>query len=161
MKKVILIVIVLFLIVILILLSIIKYQDVNPKIFYTDVTKIYFAPKSNIKIIIHSKSQVDENKDLGNGKAFVKLFIVNQKYDMVFLETSPENIDFITYKNKKINFECSQMQKNKLFDFLKANNFKNLDKNEISELRDAMTLINYGSKATYLKGQTKFIVVEK
>ena len=51
------------------------------------------------------------------------------------------------------------MQPNNLFDFLKEKGFKNLDENEIAELRNAMTLINYGPKVTFLLGQTKFIDV--
>ena len=138
-----------------------NYLDSNSKIFYSDITKTYYAPKSNLKIIVHSKNYVDEASDLGNGNAFVKLFQVNSKHDTVFLKTSPENIDFITYQNKKIEFECSQLQPNNLSDFLKKIGFKNLDKNEIAELRDAMTYINYGPKATFLAGQTKFILVVK
>lgn len=133
----------------------------KPIIHYNEVIKKYYAPKSNLKIIVHSKNYVDETSDLGNGNAFVKLFKLNQDCDTVFLKTSPENIDFITYKNKKIKFECSQMQLHNLFDFLKENGFKNLDKNEIAELRDAMTFINYGPKATYLEGQTKYIIFVK
>ncbi len=133
----------------------------KPKIYYNDITKIYFAPKSKIRIIVHSKNCVGENSDLGNGKAFVKLYQENSINDTVFLNTSSENIDFITFQKNKIPFECSQMQKNKLYDYLNAIGFENLDKNEIAELRDAMTLINYGLKATFLEGQTKFITVEK
>lgn len=136
-------------------------QSNKPNVFYTEIIKIYFAPKSKIKIVVHSKSQVESNSDLGYGSATVKLFVENTKRDTIYLKTTPENIDSITYKNKKIKFECSQMHKNKLYDYLCMIGFKNLNSNEIAELRDAMTLINYGPKATFLKGQTKFIVVEK
>jgi hypothetical protein len=151
----------LIIITIIVFFSIIKYQDANPEIFYNEITKTYFAPKSKIKIIVNSKSYVNENSDLGNGNAFVKLFSTDIKKDTVYLKTTTENIDFISYKNKKIKFECSQMDKHKLFDYLISISFSNLDKNEIAELRDAMTFINYGPKATFLKGQTKFIEVLK
>jgi hypothetical protein len=51
------------------------------------------------------------------------------------------------------------MQKEKLYDYLVSVGFKELDKNEIAELRDAMTLINYGHKAGFRHGQTKYIIV--
>ncbi len=138
-----------------------QLKTAKPKTIYNQSSKVYFAPKSGIKIEINSKSYVDENSDLGNGNAFVKLYNTNQKIDTVFLKTSPENIDFITYKSRKIKFVCSQLEQNKLYDYLISIGFKNLNKNEIAELRDAMTLINYGPKATFLEGQTKFITVEK
>lgn len=137
------------------------FNSNKPNVFYHEITKIYCAPKSKIKIIVNSKSYVYENSDLGNGNAFVKLFLTNLKSDTVFLKTTPENINFITFRNNKIPFECGQMEKHKLYDYLISIGFKNLNKNEISELRDAMTLINYGPKATFLEGQTKFIIVEK
>ena len=132
----------------------------KPKIYYNETSKIYFAPKSQIKIIVNSKSYVDANSDLGNGTAFVKLFSTNIKSDTVYLKTSPENIDYITFHQKKIPFECPQMERNKLYKYLLSIGFKNLNQSEISELRDAMTFINYGPKATILKGQTKFVEVE-
>jgi hypothetical protein len=159
MKKVLFIFLGLILTAIIVFYSIIKYQDANPEIFYNEITKIYYAPKSKIKIIINSKNYVVQNQDLGTGTAFVKLYVLNAKTDTVYLKTSPENIDFITFKNKKIPFDCGQMEKHKLFDYLTSINFKNLNKNEINELRNAMTFINYGLKATLLKGQTKFIKV--
>lgn len=109
--------------------------------------------------MVHATGFVDEDSDLGNGQATVKLFSLANKLESVYLKTSPESIDFITYKSKKISFECSQMEKQKLFDYLISIGFKNINSNEISELRDAMTFINYGAKATLLKGQTKYIVV--
>jgi hypothetical protein len=129
------------------------------KITYNEVSKTYYAPKSKIKIIVNSKNYADQNQDLGNGTAFVKLFVVNAKNDTVYLKTSPENIDFITYKNKRNPFDCSQLENHKLHDYLILIGFKKLNKNEIAELRNAMTLINYGPKATLLKDQTKFIEV--
>lgn len=138
-----------------------KLFSAKPVFHYYESSKIYYAPKSNIKIEVYSKSHVNQDFDLGYGNASIKLYRFNQKSDTVFLKTTPENIDFITFRNNKIKFECSQMQPHNLFDFLKENGFKNLDKNEIAELRDAMTLINYGPKATLLKGQTKFIKVDE
>jgi hypothetical protein len=160
-RKIVAIGLVVLLILIFLFVKHIYPQSNKPNVFYTEIIKIYFASKSKIKILVHSKSYVDENSDLGYGNATVKLFVVNQKKDTVYLKTSQENIDFIKYKNKKIKFECSQMQKNKLYDYLIMIGFKNVNRNEIAELRDAMTLINYGPKATFLKGQTKFIVVKK
>jgi hypothetical protein len=136
-------------------------QSSKSNVFYYEITKTYFAPKSKIKVLVHSKNYVDENSDLGNGNAFVKLFSTNIKSDTVFLKTSSENIDFITFRKNKIPFKCSQMEKHKLLDYLISIDFHNLNTNEISELRDVMTLINYGPKATFLKGQTKFIEVQE
>ncbi len=133
----------------------------KPKLNYQKISKMYFAPKSHIKIQVISKSYVENHSDLGNGNAIVKLYSTNKKSDTLLLKTSPENIDFIEFRNQKIKFECSQMEKYRLYDFLVSVGFQNLNQNEISELRDAMTLINYGSKATFLKGQTKFVEVEK
>ncbi len=111
--------------------------------------------------MVHATGYVDKDSDLGNGKATVKLFSLTNKLEPVYLKTSPESIDFITYKSKKISFECSQMEKQKLFDYLISIGFQNINKNEINELRDAMTFINYGPKAILLQGQTKYIVVTK
>ena len=159
MKKSIVFFILLVLIILFVLFLINQSFCSKPIVHFNEVIKKYYAPKSDLKIIVHSKNYVDEASDLGNGNAFVKLFKLNQKCDTVFLITSPENIDFITFRKKKIKFECSQMQPNNLFDFLKEKGFKNLDENEIAELRNAMTLINYGPKVTFLVGQTKFIDV--
>jgi hypothetical protein len=132
----------------------------NKKVYF-NVTKKYVAPKSKIKIIVNAVGFVAENLDLGYGSASVKLFHFYNKSDTVYLLTSPENIDYISYKNIKKAFNCNPIEKEKLYDYLVENNFKNLDKNEISELRDAMTYINYGAKTTYSKGQTKFIELEE
>ncbi len=149
---------------IFIIFLVFKYFILSPNITskeYHEITKIYFAPKSKVKIKVISKNYVPEDSDLGNGSAFVKLFATDNKTDTVFLKTSPENIDFINYKNHTIKFDCNQMQKENLYNYLISAGFQNLNRNEIIEIRDAMTLINYGSKAIFLKGQTKFIIVEE
>jgi hypothetical protein len=127
--------------------------------YYFKDTATFIAPKSKLKIDITSSGYVPNGADLGNGKGFVKLSLIGTKSDTMFLKTSPENIDTIIYKHKTIPFSCSQMEKGKFYQYLDSIGFKHLDKNEISELRDAMTLINYGHKAGFIKGQTKFIEV--
>ncbi len=77
----------------------------------------------------------------------------------MFLKTSPENIDTIIYKGQTTPFSCSQMEKEKFYDYLVSVGYKELNKNEITELRDAMTFINYGHKAGFYEGQTKYIIV--
>src|SRR5258705_1233338 len=118
-------------------------------------TATFYAPKSNIKIVVFSKGYVPKGADLGDGRGLVELTFTNHYSDTLRLLTSPENIDTIIYKDKTIPFYCNQMDKTTLFNFLDSAGFKHLDTNEISELRDAMTFINYGHKAGFAEGQTK------
>ena len=122
-------------------------------------TAIFTAPKSKLEIFITSSGFVPDGADLGAGKGYVKMYSTDIKTDTMFLKTSPENIDTIIYKGKTTPFNCSQMGKEKFYDFLVSAGYKQLDKNEISELRDAMTFINYGHKAGFCEGQTKYILV--
>jgi len=124
-------------------------------------TGTFTAPKSKIEIVITSSGFVPDGADLGDGKSFVKLYSIETSMDTMFLKTSPGNIDTITYKGKKIPFSCSQMEKDKFYDYLVSVGYKQLDKNEIAELRDAMTFINYGPKVGFYAGQTKHIVMGK
>ena len=71
--------------------------------------------------------------------------------------TTPVNIDTIFYKGNGIPFHGDQVPKPSLYQFPDSAGFKNLDANEISELTDAITLINYGHKAGFAEGQTKYI----
>ena len=123
-------------------------------------TAIYTATNSGIQAEIISQGSVKDGSDLGDGFGRVKLYLLDQKEDTFFLKTSPENIDSITYRNLAISFSSSHMEKDKLYDYLDSMGIKNLNRNEISELQDAITLINYGHKAVFLKGQTKFIMVD-
>lgn len=122
-------------------------------------TATFTAPKSELEIVITSSGFVPDGADLGDGKGSVKMYSTNTKADTMYLKTSPENIDTIIYKGKTTPFSCSQMEKEKFYDFLVSVGYKQLDKNEISELRDAMTFINYGHKAGFYEGQTKYILV--
>ncbi len=131
----------------------------NEKVFFS-TQKTFTAPKSKIKIEVKTSGYFIDNNDFGSGTSNVKLFGYPSKTDTLQLRTSPENIDSIIHKNTKIVFNCGSMQKNELYKYLISIGYKNLDKNEISELRDAMTFINYGPKAGFVKGQTKFIEVE-
>lgn len=122
-------------------------------------TATFTAPKSKLEIIITSSGFVPDGADLGDGKGYVKMYSTDLRTDTMFLKTSPENIDTIIYKGKTAPFSCSQMEKEKFYDFLISVGYKQLDKNEISELRDTMTFINYGHKAGFCEGQTKYILV--
>lgn len=122
-------------------------------------TATFTAPKSELEIVIISSGFVPDGADLGDGKGFVKMYSTNTKTDTMYLKTSPENIDTIIYKGETTPFSCSQMEKEKFYDFLVSVGYKKLDKNEITELRDAMTFINYGHKAGFCEGQTKYILV--
>lgn len=126
--------------------------------FFQD-TATFTAPKSKLEIIITSSGFVPDGADLGEGKSFVKMYSTDINTDTMYLKTSPENIDTIIYKGKTTPFSCSQMEKEKFYDFLVSVGYKHIDRNEISELRDAMTLINYGHKVGFCEGQTKFITV--
>lgn len=77
----------------------------------------------------------------------------------MYLKTYDENIDTIIYKGKITSFICNQMRKDNFYNYLDSVGFKKLDENEIIELRDAMTSINYGHKAGFCKGQTRYIIV--
>lgn len=122
-------------------------------------TATFYAPKSKIKIVVFSMGHVPEGADLGDGRGLVELTFSEQYSDTLWLSTSPENIDTITYKHQKTPFSCDQMNKITFYNFLDSAGFKHLDKNEISELRDAMTFINYGHKVGFVQGQTKYIQV--
>ena len=143
------------------------YFIYNPPCFFLSCTGDYSfqdtatftASKSKLEIIITSSGFVPDGADLGDGKGYVKMYSTDIKTDTMFLKTSPENIDTIIYKGKTTPFSCSQMEKEKFYDFLVSVGYKQLDKNEISELRDAMTFINYGHKAGFYEGQTKYVLV--
>lgn len=122
-------------------------------------TATYTAPKSKLEVIISTSGFVPKGADLGDGKGFVKMYSTDTKKDTLFLITSPENIDTIIYKGETIPFSCSQMEKDKFYNYLVSVGYKHIDLNEMAELRDAITLINYGHKAGFCKGQTKFIIV--
>lgn len=122
-------------------------------------TALFTAPNSKLAIYITTSGFVPQGHDLGTGTALVKMYATDTVTDTMFLRTSPENIDSILYKGKTIPFNCSQMEATNLYYHLDTIGYKNLDLNEIVELRDAMTLINYGPKAGYLEGQTKYIIV--
>lgn len=122
-------------------------------------TATYIAPKSKLEIIISAAGFVPEGADYGNGKSFVKMYSTDMKTDTMILITSPENIDTITYKGKTIPFSCRQIEKSKLYDYMISVGYKQIDLNEITELRDAITLINYGHKTGFYAGQTKHIIV--
>jgi hypothetical protein len=124
-------------------------------------TALFTAPKSNVQIVVSSIGYVPNGADLGSGKAYVKFFATDNRFDTIFMKTSPENIDTIFHSGKPVPFSCSQMEQGKFYEFLKSIGLTRLDSNEISELRDAMTFINYGHKAGFVQGQTKYIVVGK
>jgi len=122
-------------------------------------TATYTAPKSRLEIKIVSLGFVPDGEDLGNEAGFVKMYSTDIEAATMFLKTTPENIDTIIYKGKTTAFSCSQIEKEKFYEYLVSVGYKELDKNEITELRDAMTLINYGHKAGFCEGQTKYILV--
>jgi hypothetical protein len=124
-------------------------------------TATFYAPKSKVKIVVFSRGQVPKGADLGDGRGLVELTFAERYNDTLSLLTSPENIDTIVYKDKKIPFYCDQMNKIALYNFLDSVGFEHLDKNEISELRDAMTFVNYGHKAGFADGQTKYIQIKE
>jgi hypothetical protein len=59
------------------------------------------------------------------------MYSTNSKTDTMFLKTSPENIDTIIYKGKKTPFSCSQMEKEKLYDYLVSVGYKDLEKTKL------------------------------
>jgi hypothetical protein len=122
-------------------------------------TATFYAPQSNIKAVVISKGHVAKGADLGDGKGIVELTFGKQSTDTLKFLTSPENIDTIIYKGNKIPFRCDQLNKITLYNFLDSIGLKNLNKDEISELRDAVTFINYGHKAGFVEGQTKHIQI--
>lgn len=124
-------------------------------------TAYFTAPISNLEIEVISSGSVPEGHDLGYGNATVKMYRIDTTSDTMYLKTSPENIDSISYKGQTIAFSCSQMEKHLFYDYLVSVGFVQIDENEISELRDAMTFINYGHKIGFIKGQTKYILVGK
>jgi hypothetical protein len=149
------------------ILTFLIYFNYNPPCFGLGCTGDYSfqdtatftAPKSKLEIVITTSGFVPDGADLGDGKGFVKMYSTNIKTDTMFLKTSPENIDTIIYKGQTTPFSCSQMEKEKFYDYLVSVGYKELNKNEITELRDAMTFINYGHKAGFYEGQTKYIIV--
>jgi hypothetical protein len=124
-------------------------------------TATFYAPKSKVKIVVFSKGHVPNGEDLGDGRGLAELTFTEHYNDTLRLSTSPENIDIIVYKDKRISFHCDQMNKIALYNFLDSAGYKHLDKNEISELRDAMTFINYGHKVGFADGQTKYIQIKE
>jgi hypothetical protein len=124
-------------------------------------TATFYAPKSKIKLTVFSTGHVIKDADLGRGKGSAELVFAEKYTDTLKLITSPENIDTIIYKGRILPFHCDQVNKIKLYNFLDSAGFKYLDRNEISELRDAMTFINYGHKAGFYYGQTKYIQINE
>ncbi|GHC50770.1 hypothetical protein [Ulvibacter litoralis] len=125
--------------------------------YTADVT--FYAPKSKVEVRIVSEGFVPQGDDFGTGAGKAMLTFKEHYTDTLYLQTSPENIDTISYQHKKIPFKCTQMNKEAFFNFLDSVGYKGLDRNEIMELRDAITLINYGPKASVTENQTQYIKI--
>lgn len=124
-------------------------------------TAVYTAPKSQLELRIASSGFVLKGDDLGEGTAFVKVYGTTKIADTLYLRTSPETIDSLRYKEASSSFTWSREDTSQFYSFLIALGYQGIDKNEVYELLEAMTVINYGPKAQFMEGQTEYIVVSE
>ncbi|WP_339837944.1 hypothetical protein [uncultured Maribacter sp.] len=127
--------------------------------YHFNDTAIYYAPKSDFKIIIQTSGFVPDGHDLGDGKANIKMFRTKSKLDTIRLKTSTTEGNSITWNQHTEPIQFSKNHPDKLYDFLDSVGINNIDSNEIAELTEAMVNVNFGHKSAFCEGQTKYIEV--
>ena len=127
--------------------------------YHFNDTAIYYAPKSDFKVIIHTSGFVPDGHDMGEGKGNVKLFRTESEMDTIRITTSTNEGNSITWNSQTDSIEFSWTDPDRLYTYLDSVGLENLDKNEIAELTEAIVNVNYGHKSGFCKGQTKYIEV--
>jgi translation elongation factor P/translation initiation factor 5A len=123
----------------------------------------FYAPLSELRALVKTHGEIEFFADAGTGKSAVKVELKDSlnQLTQITLITSNENIDSVYVKDKKHALNCKQFNRENFYQFMDSVGFHNLDKNEMNELCDAITLINQGPKIGFSDGQTKFITIEK
>lgn len=128
-----------------------------------ETTAIYTAPKSNATAIVLTKGYVPKGDDLGDWKECIviaKVTFSEKPNNKLKITSNGVTISGIEINDKNIPVFDSSNYSETLIDCAKRIEILKVSETEMKELAEAILATGSGPKGTYLKGQTKVIVVD-
>lgn len=128
-----------------------------------ETTAIYTAPQSNASAVVLTKGYVPRGADLGDeNECLVDARITfNEKpSEVIEILSNGVKVFSATISGKPVSVIDSLNYSSVLFKCSKLTGVKEIDTTELKELSAVILATGYGPKGTFLKGQTKTILVD-
>ena len=145
---------------ILLLILILSSCSGNTLTGYCFITKaVYNAEKSRISAELKVSGKVEPGMDIGSGEVNGIIRIIDNDQIISFKSKSGKFTE-LSVGNKKLAINDSAEYLVCLLNCFESLDYKIYDENEVKELVLAIKACELGPKATYMKGQTRFLTVE-
>lgn len=146
-----------------ILLSIYSCGDFWASNYDFETTATYIAPKTKVTVVVSTKGYVPKGADLGDENEcliIAKIIFDYKPTDTVKVISTGFKVVSTTIKDSSFQFSDSSNYTSILIDCAHNIGIAKVDSIELAELSQVIMSTCAGPKGTFLKGQTKDIIVD-